>query len=181
MQKYLVILMMALFTTTISANPFHFFKGKTLAEELTGTWKIRNVQKMQGMVIRTKKYTKDGGDPKAYIKRFKGCTITFNADSTVVLVTANGKRTIEGRWEFLDDTRYRVKTGTNAPDWDNGHTKNVLMLSIKFPTARSYNIEGDFRDSQFGLVKVKGLFAIVDPKYMFKFEQEDGQEDKDGK
>lgn len=150
----------------------HAAKEDKLKNELVGTYTIKNVQKIIG-VVRTKKYTKDGGNPKRYIARFKGSTITFNEDSTVLLVTENGKQQYEGKWGFVTDSKYRVKTGTGAPSWDNGHSEDVLNLEIKFPTAGRYNIVGEFRDEQFGLVKVKGLFAIVDPKYMFKFEKND--------
>lgn len=178
MKNLLTILI--LLTLSLSVYATSKDKDKTLAEEIAGTWTIKNVQKMQGMVIRTKKYTKDGGDPKAYIKRFKGSTVTFNADSTVVLVSPDGKKTLTGTWAFVDDTKYRVKTGTNAPAWDHGHTETVLLLSIKFPTGRSYNIEGEYADRQFGMVKVDGKFSIIDPKYMFKFERVQGEEEATG-
>lgn len=79
-----------------------------------GTWEIKNVQKMMG-AVRTKKYTKDGGDSKKYIQRFKGCIITFTEDNKAKLTTANGKLSYDGTWEIIEDTKYRVKTGTNAP------------------------------------------------------------------
>lgn len=179
MKNLLLILLLVSFTTNARALP----KGETLAEQINGTWRIKNVQKMQGMVIRTKKYTKDGGDSKAYINRFKGALITFNQDSTVVLVSPNGKRTVEGKWDFIYDTKYRVKTGTGGPSWDNGHTEDELVMTIKFATSRSYNIEGQYKGQQFNVIKVKGKFVLIDPKYMFKFEkiEEEGDKDKDDK
>lgn len=170
-----------LFLLSFSFSAYSFPKKKTLAEELNGTWHIKNVQKMSGLAIRTKKYTKDSGDPKAYINRFKGSIVTFNTDSTVVLVTANKKRTLEGRWNVVEDTKYRVKTGTGAPSTDHGHTESVTVLSLSFPSARSYNIEGEYQSHQFGVVKVKGHFAIVDPKYVFKFEKEQTDGDNESK
>jgi len=180
MKNLLTILF--LLTVSFSAYSGPKGKGKTLAEEIAGTWTIKNVQKMQGMVIRTKKYTKDGGDPKAYIKRFKGSTVTFNADSTVVLVSPNGKKTVEGTWEFTTDTKYKVNTGSGS-SMNTGHTETVTLLVLKFPTGRSYNIEGEYADRQFGMVKMDGKFFIIDPKYMFKFERvaEGDGEDEDGK
>ncbi len=179
--KHLLITLLVL---AFSINAHAFPKErKTLAEEIAGTWEIKNVQKMQGMVIRTQKYTKDGGDSKAYIKRFKGCMITFNMDSTVVIVSAVGNKTYEGKWEFIADTKYRVKTGTGAVAWDNGHTESLLNLKITFPTRRGYNIEGEYKSLQFGVKKAKGKFSIVDPKYMFKFEkvEEEGDNTNDEK
>lgn len=173
MKKILVTLTLLLFAIITQATPPR--EEKSLVAELAGTWQIKNVQKMIG-AIRTKKYTKDGGDPKAYIKRFKGCTLNLKADSTVELVSADGKRTYEGKWGFRTDTKYRVKTGTITQPHDNGHTDSLLNLYIELPTARRYNIEGEYRAHQFGLVKVAGKFAVVDTKYMFKFERVDEEE-----
>lgn len=145
-------------------------KDKTFAEEIAGTWKIKNVQKMQGMVIRTKKYTKDGGDSKAFIKRFKGSIVTFNVDGTIVLVHPTGQKTVTGTWELKSDTKYKVNTGSGSSS-NTGHTEAVSIMELKFPTARNYNIDGEYADRQFGMVKVEGKFSIIDPKYMFKFER----------
>ena len=177
MKNLLTILI--LLTLSLSVYATSKDKDKTLAEEIAGTWTIKNVQKMQGMVIRTKKYTKDGGDPKAYIKRFKGSTVTFNADGTVVLVSPNGKRTVEGTFEFVNDSKYKVNTGSGS-DMNTGHSETVTLLVLKFPTGRSYNIEGEYADRQFGMVKVDGKFSIIDPKYMFKFERVKGEEEATG-
>jgi hypothetical protein len=173
-------LFVILFLFLLSTHAYAFPKGESFAERLNGTWQIKNVQKMQGLVIRTQKYTKDGGDPKAFIARLKGCTVTFNMDSTVTLVTANGKKTIEGKWYFGYDTKYRVKTGANALPGDNGHTEEVSIFKMTFPTARSYNIEGNYDASQFGVGSVKGRFAVIDPKYMFKFKKVDEEVDASG-
>ena len=93
--------------------------------------------------------------------------------------SANGKRTIEGTWEIGSNTKYRVKAGKNLASGDNSSTEDYQVFTLKFPTARNYNIEGDYRPNQFGLVKVKGKFAVVDPKYMFKFEKTDTEEEED--
>lgn len=127
---------------------------------------------MQGLVIRTEKYTKDGGDSKAYINRFKGCMITMDTSGKVTLVTANGKRTIEGTWEISADSKYSV--GNKSP---GSVTEDFDVFKLKFPTARSYNIEGEYKPNQFGIAKVKGKFAVIDPKYMFKFEKVEAEEE----
>ena len=85
-------LLIFLFIVACSLDAYSFPKGETPAERIMATWRIKNVQKMQGLVVRSEKYTKDGGDAKAYIKRFKGAIITFKEDSTAILVTPYGKR-----------------------------------------------------------------------------------------
>lgn len=170
-------LLLILFLFLISANTYAS-PGEE-ENKPVGTWTIKNVQKMQGLVIRTKKYTKDGGDTKAFIKRFKGATITFNADNTVILVTPDGKKTVTGTWEFGSKMTPNIGGGTPS---NPGHSEDVTVLFIKFPTARNYNIDGEYTDKQFG-VSTKGKFFIIDPKYMFRFDKfgtdRDKEEDKE--
>lgn len=173
-----------LFCLSVSLCAYPQKNKKDPNEKLIGTWKIRNVQKIIGK-IRIKKYEKDNGDPKAYIKRLKNSTVFIYEDGSASIKAPNGKE-YNGTWRFKRASKHIV--GHNNPatqhqqyatkeNWlknspnHGSHMTDYTEIIFTFTEpvgSRRYNMSGAFSG-----VKKKGtLFYCTDDKYMFTFRKE---------
>ncbi len=177
MKKLLILL----FFLSVSLCAYPQKNKKDPNEKLIGTWRIHNVQKIIGK-IRIKKYEKDSGDPKAYIKRLKNSTVFIYEDGSASIKTPNGKE-YNGTWHLKGATKYSI--GHNDPATQHqqraiqesgsrhnpnlgSHVKDYTEIIFTFTEpvgSRRYNMSGAFSG-----VKKKGtLFYCTDDKYMFTF------------
>lgn len=157
MKKLLVTALSIFFVITSYADAGEK-KIERMKAELIGAWKIEKVKKVSDYAtIRLKKYTRDGGDKKAFITSYIGVEYTFMEDLTLKLKNPNTGKEYIGSWNLYEAS---VRSGDGYM-W-------VARIVIEFDDKAATKYEDD---SFLYKISKAGKFSWADSKYRFYFKK----------